>query len=81
VKTLRLKVKQEAWPWLRAAAKEVNFVWNWANETSEKAIRRFAGPAKFLTPRKHPAQPREPGRSDVGARAATTGGSGKELGG
>jgi putative transposase len=50
VKTLRLKVKQEAWPWLRAAAKEVNFVWNWANETSEKAIRRFAGPAKFLTP-------------------------------
>jgi putative transposase len=50
VKTLRLKVKQEAWPWLRAAAKEVNFVWNWANETSEKAIRRFNGPAKFLSP-------------------------------
>lgn len=49
VKTLRLKVKPEAHEWLNAAAAEVNFVWNWANETSEKAVRRFAGPAKWLS--------------------------------
>lgn len=49
IRTLRLKVKPEAYPWLEQAAREVNFVWNWANETSEKAVRRFAGPAKWLS--------------------------------
>lgn len=49
IRTLRLKVKPEAYPWLEQAAREVNLVWNWANETSEKAIRRFCGPAKWLT--------------------------------
>lgn len=49
VKTVRLKVKPEAYPWLEQAAREVNFVWNWAAETSEKAIRRFSGPPKWLS--------------------------------
>jgi hypothetical protein len=35
--TLRLKVKSESYAWLDGAAKEVNFVWNWANEASFKA--------------------------------------------
>src|SRR5258708_29235580 len=47
--TLRLKVKTEAYPWLNAAAVEVNQVWNWGNETSYKAARPFAGPGKWLT--------------------------------
>jgi putative transposase len=46
---LRLKVRPEAHAWLNAAAVEVNQVWNWANETSEKAVRRFAGPPVWLT--------------------------------
>src|SRR6267378_2748580 len=49
MRTLRLKVKTEAYPWLNAAAVEVNQVWNWANETSYKAARPFAGPGKWLT--------------------------------
>lgn len=49
MKTLRLKVRPESYSWLNEAAFEVNTVWNWANETSEKAVRRFAGPAKWLT--------------------------------
>src|SRR5712675_1861639 len=49
VRTLRLKVKAEAYPWLNAAAGEINQVWNWANETSYKAARPFAGPGKWLT--------------------------------
>jgi IS605 OrfB family transposase len=49
IRTLRLKVKGEAYPWLNAAAVEVNQVWNWANETSYKAARPFAGPGKWLT--------------------------------
>ena len=40
MRTLRLKVKPESYEWLNRAAVEVNQVWNWANETSEKAIRR-----------------------------------------
>jgi IS605 OrfB family transposase len=48
-KTVRLKVKPEAYAWLNRAAVEVNQVWNWANETSEKAIRRFVGPPRFLS--------------------------------
>lgn len=46
---LRLKVKPEAYPWLEQAAREVNAVWNWANETSEKAIRRYVGAPKWLS--------------------------------
>lgn len=49
VKTLRLKVKREAYVWLNAAAVEVNQVWNWANETSTKAARPFYGKPRWLT--------------------------------
>jgi hypothetical protein len=49
IRTLRLKVKREAYPWLKGAAIEVNQVWNYANETSYKAARPFAGPAKYLS--------------------------------
>src|ERR1700693_1096389 len=49
IRTLRLKVKGEAYLWLNAAAVEVNQVWNWANETSYKAARPFAGPGKWLS--------------------------------
>lgn len=34
IRTLRLKVKAESYPWLNAAAVEVNQVWNWGNATS-----------------------------------------------
>lgn len=49
IRSLRLKVMPESAAWLNKAAAEVNVVWNWANETSEKAVKRFAGPAKWLT--------------------------------
>jgi len=49
MRTLRLKVKSEAYPWLNAAAIEVNQVWNFANATSYKASRPFTGPATWLT--------------------------------
>jgi IS605 OrfB family transposase len=49
IRTLRLKVKAEAYHLLNAAAVEVNQVWNWANETSYKAARPFAGPGQWLT--------------------------------
>jgi len=48
-RTLRLKVRREAYPWLNAAAIEVNTVWNWANEVSAKAARPFAGRPRWLT--------------------------------
>jgi len=48
-RTLRLKVKPAARTWLNAAATEVNTVWNWANETSAKAARPFAGKPKWLS--------------------------------
>src|SRR5438309_409460 len=48
-RTLRLKVKAEAYRWLNAAAAEVNFAWNWANEISAKAARPFAGKPKWLS--------------------------------
>lgn len=38
VKTIHLKVKPEAYPWLDRAAIEVNQVWNYCNETSMKAL-------------------------------------------
>jgi putative transposase len=49
IRTLRLKVKAESYPWLNAAAIEVNQVWNWGNATSAKAARPFTGPAKWLS--------------------------------
>ena len=49
VRTLRLKEKREGYPWLNAAAIEVNQVWNYANATSYKAARPFAGKGKWLS--------------------------------
>jgi transposase len=37
IRTLRLKVKKETYPWLEAAATEVNQVWNWCREVSTDA--------------------------------------------
>lgn len=39
--TLHLKVQPNAWAWLDQAAREVNTVWNWANETSRRAIQTY----------------------------------------
>jgi hypothetical protein len=33
-RSLRLRIKRDAYPWLDKAAREVNAVWNWANATS-----------------------------------------------
>jgi putative transposase len=49
VRTLRLKVKREGYAWLDAAAIEVSQVWNYANATSYKAARPFAGTGKWLS--------------------------------
>jgi len=49
IRTLRLKMKAEGYAWLNAAAIEVNQVWNFANATSYKAARPFAGQPKWLT--------------------------------
>jgi putative transposase len=49
IRTLRLKVKAEGYAWLNAAAIEVNQGWNFANATSYKAARPFAGQPKWLT--------------------------------
>jgi putative transposase len=49
VRTLRLKVRAERYAWLNAAAIEVNQVWNFANATSYKAARPFAGKGKWLS--------------------------------
>jgi putative transposase len=49
-RTLRLKVRDEAYPWLNAAAVEVNQVFNWANATSiDAADRNRRASAKFLS--------------------------------
>jgi IS605 OrfB family transposase len=40
IRTLRLKVKKESYPWLRAAATEVNQVRNWGNQVSMDAADR-----------------------------------------
>lgn len=48
-RTLRLKVKTEGDAWLNAAALEVNQVWNWAAQVSEKAARPCTGEPKWLT--------------------------------
>ena len=48
-RTLRLKVKSESYRWLNVAAREVNTVWNWAAQVSEKAARPCTGPRRWLT--------------------------------
>jgi putative transposase len=49
-RTLRLKVRPEAYAWLNKAAREVNFVWNWSNATSYDASdRNRRAHARFLT--------------------------------
>lgn len=47
--TIRCKVKPEAWAWLDQAAREVNQVWNFANETASKALNPYAGRGKWLS--------------------------------
>jgi putative transposase len=47
--TIRLKVKTESYPWLNAAAREVNTTWNWANETSRIAATRTDRLRKWLS--------------------------------
>jgi len=48
--TLRLKVRSESYPWLNAAAREVNTVWNWCNATSiDAADRNRRAHARFLS--------------------------------
>ena len=50
IRTLRLKVRPEAYAWLNKAAREVNFVFNWANATSYDASdRNRRANAKFLS--------------------------------
>src|SRR5271169_4376736 len=49
IRTLRLRVKPESYPWLDGAAIETNQVWNYANEVSARAARPFAGPPKWLS--------------------------------
>lgn len=50
MRTLRLKIKTNAYSWLNAAAIEVNQVWNWANATNiDAADRNRRANAKFLS--------------------------------
>jgi hypothetical protein len=44
-----LKVKPESYAWLSVAAMEVNTVWNWGAEVSEKAARPCTGKRKWLS--------------------------------
>jgi putative transposase len=48
-RTLRLKVRREAYAWLNAAAVEVNEVFNYCNETSLKAATRTDTKRKWMT--------------------------------
>jgi putative transposase len=48
-RTLRLKVRTEAYAWLNAAAVEVNAVFNYCNETSLKAATRTDTKRKWLS--------------------------------
>ena len=48
-RTLRLKVRQETYGWLSAAAVEVNEVFNYCNETSFKAATRSDSKRKWLS--------------------------------
>lgn len=49
IRNLRLKVRRDAYPWLNAAAGEVNQVFNWCNETSWNAWRRTDSKHGWLT--------------------------------
>lgn len=49
LKTLQVKLRPGSEAWLNAAAREVNFVWNYANELCHKAARPYYGPGKWLT--------------------------------
>jgi hypothetical protein len=49
MRTLRLKVRSEAYSWLNAAAVEVNVVFNYCNETCLKAAARTDLKRKWLT--------------------------------
>ncbi len=49
MRCLRLKVRAESYPWLNAAAVEVNQVFNWANETSLKAATRTDLKRKWMS--------------------------------
>jgi len=49
MRTLRLKVRSEAYPWLNAAAIEVNEVFNYCNETSLNAATRTDLKREWLT--------------------------------
>ena len=48
-RTLRLKVRGEAYPWLTAAAAEVNQIFNWCNETSLLAATRTDTKRKWMS--------------------------------
>ncbi|MGB6451751.1 MAG: hypothetical protein WBE92_13445 [Steroidobacteraceae bacterium] len=48
-RTLRFKVRGESYPWLNAAAIEVNQVFNYCNETSFLAARRTDRLRKWLS--------------------------------
>jgi IS605 OrfB family transposase len=48
-RTLRLKVKSESYPWLNAAAVEVNQVFNYCNQASHDARRRTDLKSKWLS--------------------------------
>ena len=49
IRTLRLKVRPESYPWLNAAAVEVNQVFNYANEISYATARRTDLKRKWLS--------------------------------
>ena len=49
MRTLRLKVRREAYGWLNAAAVEVNEVFNYCNESSLKAATRTDMKRKWLS--------------------------------
>ena len=49
IRTLRFKVRPEAYAWLNAASIEANQVWNYFNATSFKAARPFAGKSTRLS--------------------------------
>ena len=48
-KTIQVKIRSESWEWFNQAAKEVNTVWNWANETSRKAVQKYHGKPQWLS--------------------------------
>ena len=49
IRTLRFKVRSEAYSWLNAAAIEANQVWNYFNATSFKAARPYHGKPRWLS--------------------------------